>query len=141
VKRSALVTGGSRGIGAAVVRQLAERGVQVAFTYRSAPAAAEQVIDECHGLPGRVYAYEYDLRASNPAALVKQVVEVSGGLDSLSLNAGTWAGGRLVDIDPDTWWEVVEANLRGGRGWRRPPSRPSQAPATVRSPSSLPQWH
>jgi 3-oxoacyl-[acyl-carrier protein] reductase len=113
VSRTVLVTGGSRGIGAAVVRQFATRGADVAFTFRKAADAADELIEDCRDLPGSVGAYEYDLVGSDPEELVNRVSAETGGLDTLVLNAGIWAGGRLGEIDPHTWWSVVEANLHG----------------------------
>ena len=111
--RTALVTGGSRGIGAAVVRQLVARGIDVAFTYRGALDAAEKVLADCEGAPGRVTAFHYDLLESDPQELVRSTAVWGGGLDALVLNAGVWAGGRLTEMDPVDWWAVIEANLRG----------------------------
>lgn len=108
-----LVTGGSRGIGAAVVRQFAARGADVVFTFRKAGDAADEIIESCRSLPGQVFAHAYDLLDSDPEELIGRVSAEAGGLDALILNAGTWAGGRLATIDPHTWWSVVEANLRG----------------------------
>jgi 3-oxoacyl-[acyl-carrier protein] reductase len=110
--RCALVTGGSRGIGAATVRMLAGRGVEVAFTYRDSVESAEKLVVGCAGLPGPVTAHQYDMLGSDPAELVAAAA-VDGRVDSLVLNAGTWAGGRLADIDQEVWWSVIEANLRG----------------------------
>lgn len=111
--RTALVTGGSRGIGAAIVREFAGRGVDVVFTYRGAAAAAEKVVADCDGTPGRATALPYDLLTSDPRELIASVGSLTHGLDALVLNAGVWAGGRLSDMDHDEWWDVVEANLRG----------------------------
>lgn len=110
--RCALVTGGSRGIGTAIVQMLATRGVDVAFTYRDSAENAEKLLIDCAGLPGQVRAHQYDMLGSDPAALIAAACR-RGRLDSVVLNAGTWAGGRLADIDQEVWWSVVEANLRG----------------------------
>jgi 3-oxoacyl-[acyl-carrier protein] reductase len=111
--RRALVTGGSRGIGAAIVRSLADRGIDVAFTYRTGVAEAEKLVLDCADSLGSAAAFRYDLLADDPAALLHSVAP-DGLLDSLILNAGTWAGGRLAQIDQAIWWAVIEANLRGG---------------------------
>jgi 3-oxoacyl-[acyl-carrier protein] reductase len=110
--RCALVTGGSRGIGAATVGMLAARGVDVAFTYRDSVETAEKLLIDCADLPGQVTAHQYDMLGSDPTRLIA-AAGPNGRLDSLVLSAGTWAGGRLADIDQETWWSVIEANLRG----------------------------
>lgn len=111
--RTVVVTGGSRGIGAAIVSLLARRGSDVVFTFRNDGRAAHDVVDSCASLPGTVSALRYDLRGDDAHHLVAHVLERQGGLDSLILNAGVWSGGRLGDLDQDAWWDVVDTNLRG----------------------------
>lgn len=111
-RRRALVTGGSRGIGAAAVKALAARGLDVIFTYQHAEAEAETLAKELHAFPGRVEPRQYDLLTGDAESLVNFAVERMGGLDSVILNAGWWSGGRLVDLEPDQWWNIVETNLR-----------------------------
>jgi 3-oxoacyl-[acyl-carrier protein] reductase len=112
-QRIALVTGGSRGIGAAIVRVLASRGVNVVFTYRQAREAADAVIDSCGDEGARIRAVAYDLLRSDPADLVAKAVDEFGGLDAAILNAGQWSGGLLERRSDAEWWETVEHNLRG----------------------------
>lgn len=109
--RVAIVTGGSRGIGAEIVKLLAHRGLRVACTYRSErrKAAALAAHFGNHVLPVR---YELGDEAS-AEALVSTVLDRWGRVDALVHNAGIWHGGRLAELDPGTWWEVVETNLRG----------------------------
>lgn len=111
--RTALVTGGSRGIGRACVIEFARRGVDVAFTYHRASEAADEVLFATNNLPGRAWALQYDLLDGAPSALLAAVLKRSGRLDSVVLNAGVWEGGRIGDLDPDAWWRVLETNLRG----------------------------
>lgn len=109
--RVALVSGGSRGIGAAVTSALAERGCRVGCTYRTGLEEAEKL---AAGHPGQVLPVRFDL--SDPAtatAAVNHVVGHWGRLDSLILNAGQWAGGRLAETAADSWWRVIDSNLRG----------------------------
>ncbi len=64
--------------------------------------------------PGLLHTTPFDLGATESAAqTVEEVVSRWGRLDSLVSNAGVWDGGRLRDLDPDRWWDVVERNLRG----------------------------
>jgi NAD(P)-dependent dehydrogenase (short-subunit alcohol dehydrogenase family) len=98
----ALVTGGSRGLGAATVRALAEQGADVAFTYRSSAALADAVVDSVRALGGKVVAFRSDQAdTGRAAALIDEVVAYFGGLDILVNNAAiTVEQGRTVD-DPD----------------------------------------
>jgi len=93
----ALVTGGSRGLGAATVRALAEAGAQVAFTYVASAERAAALADETHTV-----AFQHDQAdASLAPGLVKNVVDRLGGLDILVNNAAIGDGsGRTVD-DPE----------------------------------------
>jgi 3-oxoacyl-[acyl-carrier protein] reductase len=134
VDRVAIVTGGSRGIGAAVVHELAARGVHVLFTYGTNAAAAADVAARAAAARSDVVPAQHDLLTGDPEALVRQAIQRWGRLDSLVLNAGIWAGGRIDRLDPDRWWEVVETNLRGAHGLTRaavPALRASPAGSVV----------
>lgn len=112
--RVALVTGGSRGLGAAIVRALAGRGLRVAFTYRERADLAEELCDELDEPGGeRPVALRFDQEAETGEEVVATVLERWGRLDSLVLNAGIWNGGRIERLDPEEWWRVVEVDLRG----------------------------
>jgi NAD(P)-dependent dehydrogenase (short-subunit alcohol dehydrogenase family) len=98
----ALVTGGSRGLGAATVRLLAEQGADVAFTYVSSEKQAQAVVDEVHGKGAKAVAFQTDQADTSQAqALIDDVVAHFGGLDILVNNAAiSVEQGRTVD-DPD----------------------------------------
>ncbi|WP_347595386.1 SDR family oxidoreductase [Acrocarpospora sp. B8E8] len=99
-RRRALVTGGARGIGRAIVSELADRAVDVVFTSRKpSPEMAD--------------AEPYDLLDGDAEDLIDRCVRRLGGLDTVILNAGEWAGGRIEKLPPQDWWRVVETNLRG----------------------------
>jgi 3-oxoacyl-[acyl-carrier protein] reductase len=107
----ALVTGGSRGIGAAVARLFAGAGASVAITYRTRGADAERVVSE---LNTPSHAYQADLIA--PAAndeLVANVVRDFGRLDHFVSNAGVWPPDDvpLTRMDDGQWRSTVAANL------------------------------
>jgi NAD(P)-dependent dehydrogenase (short-subunit alcohol dehydrogenase family) len=98
----ALVTGGSRGLGAATVRLLAVHGADVAFTYVSSAAKAQAVVDEVSALGAKAVALQSDQAdMSGAPALIDAVVAQFGGLDILVNNAAiSPEQGRTVD-DPD----------------------------------------
>lgn len=125
--RTVLVTGGSRGIGAGISRQLLARERNVACSYRTGREAAEKLQADA---PGLLLPVPYDTTAPGSAtAAVETVLAHWGRLDALVLNAGQWDGGRLTTMEPDRWWRVIELNLRGIADLTR-----SALPALVQSP-------
>ncbi|MDN3261688.1 SDR family oxidoreductase [Streptomyces sp. CSDS2] len=101
----ALVTGGSRGLGAATVRLLAEQGADVAFTYVSSEEQARAVVDEVLGKGAKAVAFRSDQADTSRApALIDDVVTHFGGLDILVNNAAISVeqGRRVDDPDADT---------------------------------------
>jgi len=94
--KAALVMGGSRGIGAAIVRRLANDGAAVAFTYASSDTAAQALVAEIEGQGGRALALRAD---SADAQAVRQAVDAAaeafGGLHLLVNNAGILVGGLV----------------------------------------------
>ena len=113
-KKRALVTGGSRGIGAAIVERLAKDGADVAFTFVSKPEQAEQTaqIARAHGV--RAIAIRAD--SSDAAALDAAVARVAkewGGLDILVSNAGVALMAPLPEFSLEDFDRTVAINLRG----------------------------
>ena len=101
--KHALVTGGSRGIGAAIARELAAAGATVVVGYRSGKEEAEVVAGEIGGR-----AVQADVANADDA---KRLVEEAGDLDILVNNAGTTRDGVLARMSDDDWRAVVETNL------------------------------
>jgi len=101
--KTALVTGGSRGIGAAVVRELARAGAQVAIGYRSGADEAEALAAEVGGR-----AIQADVSSAEDAA---RLIEEAGDLDLLVNNAGLTRDGLLARMTDEDWHEVIETNL------------------------------
>lgn len=95
----AFVQGGSRGIGAAIVKRLASEGAAVAFTYQSSTVAAEKIVSEIVGAGGNAIAIQAD--SANPELLqqaIRQATEHFGGLDILVNNAGILPWGPLEEL-------------------------------------------
>jgi 3-oxoacyl-[acyl-carrier protein] reductase len=110
----ALVTGGSRGIGRAVVLALAGAGAKVAFVYRGNQAAADALAAEVAQAGGTAKAFQGDV--ADPAAaprIVAEVVKDWGRLDVLVNNAGVIRDGLFVRMDADAWRAVLSTNLDG----------------------------
>ena len=92
----ALVTGGSRGIGAAIVRRLVEEGADVAFTYAAADQAANNLTRELEAHGGRVLSIKADSRDADVVRdAVDQVAKMFGGLDILVNSAGVFYAGPV----------------------------------------------
>jgi 3-oxoacyl-[acyl-carrier protein] reductase len=108
----AIVTGGSRGIGRAIVLVLAAAGMEVVFTYRENAAAADEVIAAAPG--AKVSAQRVDGRDSAACvALVEQVVERTGRLDLLVNNAGVIRDNLLAMLQDQDVRDVLETNVGG----------------------------
>ena len=107
--RTALVTGASRGIGAAVARELAAAGARVAVNYRSSADEAKAVASEIGGV-----AIDGDVADLEQAAAVVQQAESDlGELDVLVNNAGVTRDGLIARMSDEDWQTVVDTNLRG----------------------------
>ena len=108
----ALITGGSRGIGAATVRLFVRAGARVVFNYVRARTEAETLVEECGA--DACHAVQADLCGTSIAeALVRAAVEKFGGLDALVVNHGIWPA-EDTDIDKmsdEQWHTTVATNL------------------------------
>jgi 3-oxoacyl-[acyl-carrier protein] reductase len=109
----ALITGGSRGIGEAIVRRFAEHGAEIAFTYLASSAKADKIVEELSAQGCNIKAYQSD--ASNFAsaeATITQVVKDFGRIDILINNAGVTRDTLLLRMTEDHWDTVMDNNLK-----------------------------
>ncbi len=108
-RRIALVTGGNRGIGRAIVEDLVDSGWQVALTFRSGEAEADAVVAASGG---QAVAFRLDVRdAADVDAVVRRVEDELGPLDGLVNNAGVRTQGLLAMTSDAAWQDVVDTNL------------------------------
>jgi 3-oxoacyl-[acyl-carrier protein] reductase len=110
----ALVTGGSRGIGRAVVQTLAREGAKVAFVYRGSQQAAEELEKEVAAAGGVAKAIQADV--ADPEAAKRVVAAVLadwGRVDILVNNAGVIRDGLFVRMEVESWKTVLDTNLNG----------------------------
>jgi 3-oxoacyl-[acyl-carrier protein] reductase len=110
----ALVTGASRGIGAAIAAELAGAGATVVVNYARSPQAAEAVVAEIQATGGQAWAHQADVGDEQQVeALIKAVLEREGRLDVLVNNAGITRDGLLMRMKTADWQSVIDLNLTG----------------------------
>ncbi len=109
-----LITGGSRGIGAATAKLFAKAGANVAITYRGNDRRACELIDEIKSSGRKAKAFKGD---NSKSVIVKKIVEdvlnEFGRIDVLVNNAGIWTYGEIDKMDEKVWDETMDLNLKG----------------------------
>src|SRR4051794_8715879 len=112
--KTALVTGGSRGLGRAIALRLATQGADLAFSYHGNEDAAKATATDIEGLGRRALAVQGDVRDPETAdALVKAVIADFGRVDILVNNAGITRDDLIMRMSLDDWRDVLETNLFG----------------------------
>lgn len=108
----ALVTGGSRGIGKAIVETLAREGAKVAFVYHSKADAANAIVAEQTAAGREVVAFQCDVSKKEEAdAVVQKVIDKWSRIDILINNAGIIKDGLLMAMQASDWQAVIDTNL------------------------------
>jgi len=112
--RVAIVTGGSRGIGRAVVELLATYGTDVVVNYVSDEHAADATVNLAQSLGVRAMAIQADVSQLDEAErLVQETAENFGRVDFLICNAGIWAGAGVESLSEELWDKTIDINLKG----------------------------
>ena len=107
-----LVTGGSRGIGAGIVKRLVDQGAIVYFTYLKSSASAEALVASLMG-PGKAIAFQSDASDFGQAQqAIDKVVAEAGKLDVLVNNAGITQDTLMLRMTEQQWDDVIQANLK-----------------------------
>ncbi|PQB04447.1 3-oxoacyl-[acyl-carrier-protein] reductase [Aureitalea marina] len=111
--KTAIITGGSRGIGKGIVEAYARHGAQVAFTYNSSAEAAEEIASEASAQGVKVKAYKSNAADYEQAQeLISQVLEDFGQIDIVINNAGITKDNLLMRMSEEDFDKVVEVNLK-----------------------------
>ena len=112
--KSALVTGGSRGIGGACCKLLARAGARVVVNYRVERPRAELLVQRIEEAGGQAFAIDADISIKEQAEkLVNETLERYGCLDIVVNNAGIWKGSPIEELSDGEWNEMVGVNLTG----------------------------
>ncbi len=123
--KSALVTGGSRGIGKAIGLRLATQGADVAFSYKGNEAAARETAREIQAMKRRALAVQGDVADVDSAEnVVKSALDAFGKIDILVNNAGITRDDLIMRMSPEAWREVLETNLFGAFWMTKAVTRP-----------------
>lgn len=113
-EKTAVVTGGSRGIGRAICLELAKQGVNIVLCYAGNAAAAEETVQACTALGVKAMAVQCDVADSTAVqTLMKEAVARFGRIDVLVNNAGITRDGLLMTMKEEAFDAVIDTNLKG----------------------------
>lgn len=123
--KSAIVTGGTRGIGRAIALELAKRGANVAFNYARSADEAEKLKAEIEDAGVRAFAAQCDVVNTEASAeFVKQVQSEFGTVDFLINNAGIARDQLMLRMKEEDWDSVIDTNLKGAWNFSKAVLRP-----------------
>lgn len=112
--KTAIVTGGARGIGKAIALKLASEGANIVLNYRSSVSLVEDVVKEIEAMGVKVVAVQADVSVHSDAErLIKAAVENFGTLDILVNNAGITKDGLIMRMKEEDFDNVIDVNLKG----------------------------
>ena len=112
--KTAVVTGGSRGIGRAICLELAKRGAKIVLCYAGNETAAEETVQACRALGSEVLAVRCDVADADAVQeMVKEALGRFGRIDILVNNAGITRDGLLMTMKEDAFDAVLDTNLKG----------------------------
>lgn len=118
--KSAIVTGGSLGIGRAIAIELAREGADVAVNYRRHDSEAQAVVHDVEAMGRKGLAVKADVAAfADAERMVSQVCDAFGGLDILVCNAGITWDGVIWKMSENQWDQVIAVNLKGYFNYNR----------------------
>jgi 3-oxoacyl-[acyl-carrier protein] reductase len=123
--KSAIVTGGTRGIGKAIALELAKRGCNVAFNYAKSAEEAEKLKAEIESLGVKAFAKQCDVaNTENSAEFVKETTAEFGTIDFLINNAGITRDTLILRMKEEDWDAVIDTNLKGAWNFSKAVLRP-----------------
>lgn len=114
MRKTAIVTGGSRGIGRATAIELSKMGMNVAVIYHGNQAKADETVDACKANGVEAIAIKCDVKSMEEVGVaVQNVIETFGSIDVLVNNAGVTKDGLLLRMSEEDFDAVVDTNLKG----------------------------